>query len=333
MNVSDTGEFGFIDAIKLNTLSDETTVVKGIGDDCAVYRATPEYDQLITTDMMVRGIHFSEQTTAPFDVGYRLGTANISDIAAMGGIPRQAVVAVAMPADTDLGYMAAIFDGLKEVCHTYKVNLIGGDTVTTTGPLTLSVTLVGEVPKGEAVLRSGAQPGDLVVVSNTIGNSAAGLALLLAQIKGFNFCKRAHQRPEPQIKLGQWLRQQGATALNDISDGLSSELHEIAKASKVNIEIKGMAIPLHEETKQAAQQLGVNPLDWALYGGEDFQLVGTVPQALGPLIEAHKDLHCIGQVTVGPGKVILYTDEEEALFLEPKGYDHFKTTDRMNIKE
>ncbi|MCI6407585.1 thiamine-phosphate kinase [Veillonella caviae] len=323
MNVSDTGEFGFIDAIKLNTLSDETTVVKGIGDDCAVYRATPEYDQLITTDMMVRGIHFSEQTTAPFDVGYRLGTANISDIAAMGGIPRQAVVAVAMPVDTDLGYMSALFDGLKEVCHAYKVNLIGGDTVTTTGPLTLSVTLVGEVPKGEAVLRSGAQPGDLVVVSNTIGNSAAGLALLLAQIKGFNFCKRAHQRPEPQIKLGQWLRQQGATALNDISDGLSSELWDIAQVSQVAIIIDEARVPLHEETYKLAASLQTNPVDYALYGGEDFQLVFTAPKSLESSLQDLDGITIIGEVIEGTPSVQAITKDKTIRTLDGKGYNHF----------
>lgn len=326
MKVSDTGEFGFIDAIKTNTLFDESTVVKGIGDDCAIYRAAIGYDQLITTDMMVAGIHFSSQTTTPFDVGYRLGAANISDIAAMGGIPRQAVVAVAMPKDTEVSYITSVFDGLKAICRTYAVNLIGGDTVTTTGPLTLTVTLIGEVPAGQALLRSGAQVGDIVIVTHHIGSSAAGLALLLAGItdEQFAVCKKAHQRPEPQVALGQWLRQQGATSLNDISDGLSSELNEIAKASKVNIEIDSTAIPIHKSAIQAAQQLGVNPLEWALYGGEDFQLVGTMPAALHSVIAKEDSIHCIGRVVSGAGQVILRTSDGETYPLEAKGYDHFK---------
>ncbi|WP_251440478.1 thiamine-phosphate kinase [Veillonella intestinalis] len=328
MKVSETGEFGFIDAISTNTLYDTSSVIQGIGDDCAVYRATPDYEQLITTDMMVEGIHFSAETTNPFDVGYRLGAANISDIAAMGGVPKQAVIAVAIPQATELAYMESIFTGLKAICSKYKVNLIGGDTVTTKGSLALNVTVIGEVPSGQAVLRSGAQVGDIVVVTNEIGSSAAGLAALLEKCEGFNFCKKAHQQPEPQIYWGQWLRQQGVTALNDISDGLSSELHEIAKASNVSIEIEAESIPLHKEVITLAEQLSVDPLNWALYGGEDFQLVATVPAKLRPLIDAQESLHCIGLVTSNSSNnanhVILRTGSNTTISLYAKGYDHFK---------
>lgn len=324
MKVSERGEFGFIDDIKSNTIINLDTIVCGIGDDCAVYRTTDEYEQLITTDMMVAGIHFSDQTTAPFDVGYRLGAANISDIAAMGGEPRQAVIAAAIPADTDIAYMESVYDGFKAICKKYGVNIVGGDTVTTTGPLVLNVTLVGEVPKSKAVLRSGAQIGDLVVVTNTIGNAAAGLAVLLAKQHGLDFIKQCHQRPEPQVILGNWLREHKATSLNDISDGLGSELNEIAKASGVAIEIDETKIPLHEELREAAEILEANSLDWALYGGEDFQLTGTLPADLADIIDEHPHIHIIGRVIAGPSKVHMHTVNGERKLIESKGYDHFK---------
>ena len=324
MKVSERGEFGFIDTIKSNTIINPETIVCGIGDDCAVYRATHDYDQLITTDMMVKGIHFSDKTTAPYDVGYRLGAANISDIAAMGGTPRQAVIAAAMPPDTEIAYMEAVYEGFKTICHTYDVNIVGGDTVTTKGPLVLNVTVVGEVPAGEAVLRSGAKAGNLVVVTNTIGSSAAGLAALLADLEGFNSIKKVHQRPEPQVTLGNWLREHRATSLNDISDGLGSELNEIAKASKVNLLIDETGIPLHNELIEAAKALGTHPLAWALYGGEDFQLVGTVPSSLAEDIKKHPQIHCIGRVVAGIGEVWLTTADGKEELVEAKGYDHFK---------
>ena len=324
MKVSERGEFGFIDDIKSNTIFNPATIVQVIGDDTAVYRVTEGYDQLITTDMMVNGIHFSEVTTIPFDVGYRLGAANISDIAAMGGEPRQAVIAAAMPVDTEVAYMEAVYDGFKSICQKYNVNIVGGDTVTTTGPLVLNVTLVGEVPKGKAVLRSGAQVGDLVIVTNTIGNAAAGLAVLLAKQKSFDFIKECHQRPEPQVPLGRWLREHKATSLNDISDGLGNELNEIAKASGVTIEIDETKLPLHEELQEAAKILSANSLDWALFGGEDFQLTGTVPAVLADTIEMQPHIHVIGRVVTGPSKVLMHKADGETRLIESKGYDHFK---------
>lgn len=324
MKVSERGEFGFIDTIKSNTIVNPETIVQGIGDDCAVYRTTEGYEQLITTDMMVAGIHFSAKTTSPFDVGYRLGTANISDIAAMGGIPRQAVIAAAMPADTEIAYMESLYDGFKTICHAYGVNIVGGDTVTTKGPLVLNVTVIGEVPKGQAVLRSGAKVGDLVVVTNTIGNAAGGLDVLLADLPGFNVLKKVHQRPEPQVAIGQWLREHGATSLNDISDGLGSELNEIAKASKVTIEIDEKLLPLHDELHKAAEELGKDSVTWALYGGEDFQLVGSVPSFMATEIEKQPHIHCIGQVVAGDGEVWLTTTDGRKHIIKAKGYDHFK---------
>ena len=330
MRVKECGEFGFIDSIKEDTIVDPSTVTVGIGDDCAVYSAEPNREQLITTDMMVAGIHFSPKTTKPFDVGYRLGAANISDIAAMGGTPRQAVIAVALPDDMTVEYMHRLFDGLKSVCHKYGVNLIGGDTVKTDGSLVLSVTVIGDVPTGKALLRSGAKPGDLVAVTGPVGSSAVGLGALLAGVDGYEVAKAIHKRPEPQVAWGLRLRHAGAHSANDISDGLASELNEIAKASGVVITIQAENIPLLDETRQWAKETNKDPLSFAYFGGEDFQLVTTVPAKAfqrGDLT----GLHVIGHVTAGDEPVVyVETGEGFKTKLPAKGYNHFtedKATD------
>ena len=332
MRIREYGEFGFIDSIKEDTIVDPSTVTVGIGDDCAVYRTAPKSEQLITTDMMVAGIHFSPKTTEPFDVGYRLGAANISDIAAMGGRPRQAVIAVALPDTITVEYMHRLFDGLKSVCRKYSVNLIGGDTVKTEGPLVLSVTIIGEVPCGQALLRSGAKPGDVVVLTGPVGSSAVGLGTLLASANGYEAVKTVHKRPEPQVAWGLRLRQAGAHSANDISDGLASELNEIAKASGVTITILAEKIPVLDETRQWAKEIGKDPLDFAYFGGEDFQLVATVP------VEAFQNgdldgLHIIGHVAAGVEPAV-YVENEKGITtkLPAKGYNHFTEDDGLTMK-
>ena len=274
MDMRETGEFGFIDSIAGDTIYDASTVKVGIGDDCAVYATREDSDQLMTTDMMVEGIHFSGETMRPFDVGYRLGAANLSDIAAMGGRPRQATVAVAVPETYRTEDLIEIYEGLKAICGRYKVNIVGGDTVKTEGPLVLSVTVTGDVPKGEAVLRNGARRGDLVGVSGYPGSSSSGLAVILRKEEAdYPFSVAAHRRPEPRVAAGNALRKAGVTSMNDVSDGLARELNEIAFASGAELMIEEERIPLHEETRRIG---GADALRHAWNGGEDFELVFTI---------------------------------------------------------
>ena len=280
MQLKDVGEFNFIRQIQDNTIYNPNTVVYGIGDDCAIYKAEQNTEQLISTDTMVEGVHFSFHYMMPYDVGYRLMTANLSDVAAMGGIPRQIVLSVAAPDHVDTVILDEIYRGIKDQCMRYQLNILGGDTVRTEGPMVWTVTIIGEVPKGTAVMRSGAKVGDVVGVTNYVGYAATGLGALSYNLVGYDMTKVGHQRPEPQIELGQKLRQLGIHSMNDISDGLGSELNEIATASNVSIVFEEQAIPLHEETYELAKHLQTNPVDYALYGGEDFQLVFTAPKSL-----------------------------------------------------
>ncbi|WP_298703121.1 thiamine-phosphate kinase [uncultured Veillonella sp.] len=325
MNIKDCGEFGFIDLIKDNTIYEPKTVVYGIGDDCAVYKAQPHMEQLITTDMMVEGIHFSKQTTTPFHVGFRLGAANISDIAAMGGTPLEAVISIALPPEMELSYIQDIFQGLKTILKKYKVNLIGGDTVSTTGPLVLNVTLIGQVPSGQAIYRHGAQVGDIVFVTHTVGSAAAGLYALTHDLLHYEEIKKAHQMPIPQVEIGQALNDCGCHSLNDISDGLSSELNEIAKASHVELVIEEKQIPLHNETQLLSAKALLNPYEFAWFGGEDFQLVGTMSE------ESY--IHCTLKEYIKPigyvkeahpvGTVTVHTAQGRTVTMDARGYNHF----------
>lgn len=323
MQLQDIGEFNFIDSINSDVINDASTVVTGIGDDCAIYKANPEMEQLVSIDTMVEEIHFSLRYMTPYDVGYRLMTANLSDIAAMGGIPRQVVLSVAAPKALDVAILDEFYKGIKDQCKLHHVNILGGDTVSSQEGIVLTVTIIGEVPRGTAVLRSGARPGDIVGVTNYVGYAATGLGALSYGYDGYDMTILGHQRPDPQIELGQDLRMHGVTSMNDISDGLASELHEIAKASGVNIVIDEQIVPLHEETYTLAKSLGTRPVDYALYGGEDFQLVFTAPKELEDTLKKIGQITIIGQVLEGNNIVQMVTKERKIETLEARGYNHF----------
>ena len=204
------------------------------------------------------------------------------------------------------------------------MNLLGGDVTGSPGGVILTGTVVGMVPKGCAVTRSGAHFGDLVFATETLGDSAAGLSALLAGLSEEypSLCEH-HQRPRPQIKLGSALRAAGATSLNDVSDGLSSEINEIAKASHVEIELFREKIPISEEAGKLGARLSKDPLDWALTGGEDYELIGTISeedlQKLDPLLP----VSVIGRVTQERTGGVYLTDRDGRKRLFAKGYDHF----------
>ncbi len=273
--VSSLDEFALINKLTQHSIYNPTYVKVGVGDDCAVYDTPCDVDQLVSTDMMVEGIHFSESTTAPFDVGYRLGAANISDIAAMGGTPRHMVVSIAVPKGRHTSYVEEVYQGLHDICAEYSVNIIGGDTVSTEGPFVISATVFGDVPTNQSVLRSGAQDGDAVFITNYLGLSYVGLHSLLEGSEDYPVSRSVHQRPIPHIECGIIARDLGATSMNDISDGLSSELNEIAKASQVIIYIDESALPIHPEVQAYCESHQMSPYLPMWTGGEDFSASGN----------------------------------------------------------
>lgn len=324
MTVGKAGEFGLIRRIMHDFIYRPELVVVGPGDDGAVYRTPPGYDQVISTDTMVEGIHFTKETMSPFDVGYHLGACNFSDMAAMGAEAAGFVLSIALPEALPLSWVDGLYEGLRALCSKYRVNLLGGDVTGSPSGVILTGTVVGMVPQGEAVTRSGAREGDIVFVTGTAGDSAAGLyALLHGMGEKWPRLAARHQRPEPQIRLGTLLRKAGAHALNDISDGLSSEWNEIARSSGVEMEIDLEKVPLSEDVRVLGREISVNPLTWALNGGEDYQLTGTISPSAFDTIREETSITPVGRVVKKPGSGVYGWSHGMKRLLEAKGYDHF----------
>ena len=229
----DIGEFECIHRIAHDLIYRPELVKLGTGDDGAVFMTPCGYDEVISTDTMVEGIHFTKRTMSAADTGYHLCAVNFSDMAAMGAEPVSFVISAALPGDLSITWIESCYDGIRECCREYSVNLLGGDITGSKQGVILTGTIVGIVPENQAVKRSGAQEGDIVFVTGTLGDSSAGLSILLdGKKEEYPMLAIRHQRPKPQIDFGQILRESGASSLNDVSDGLSREINEIALASR-----------------------------------------------------------------------------------------------------
>ena len=308
----------------------------GIGDDAAVYAVAEGMEVVACCDAMIETVHFLRETMAPADIGYKAMISTISDIAAMGGIPRYALVTIGVAPGWSEAECAALYDGIYEALDQYGMHLIGGDTVTTPDALHLSVTVLGEVERGRALRRAGAKAGDAVFVTGPLGESAAGLhALLAASRRGTDVDGQwaalvsAHQRPRASVTAGRMLLAFGSVgALNDISDGLASELWEIAEASGVQLAIEQQRLPVSDTLRRYAAAVGADPYRWVLYGGEDYQLVGTVRREAAAALErlfAENGLFLvlIGQVREGEPGVTLIEPGGCSRPLAKAGFNHF----------
>jgi thiamine-monophosphate kinase len=312
---SPVGEFGLIDWIRRHTGGTRTSTVLGIGDDCAIVHVTPGTRLLVTTDMLLDGRHFRLETDGAESAGYKAMGVNLSDIAAMAGIPRAAVVAVALPKAGGVALAQGLHAGLKRMADRFEVDLIGGDTNAWDGPLVVSVTLLGETTTHGAVRRSGARPGDQILVTGPLGGSL---------IRG------RHLRPEPRVRESLALAA-GARlhAMIDLSDGLSSDLgHILDESGGLGAILDAPSIPVHSDAQDQARADGVTALDHALRDGEDFELcVVTSPEDAGRLLAQPPDparLFRIGEIVAGPGMRIRGADGDLST-LEPRGFDHFRT--------
>lgn len=311
----------------------------GLGDDAAVFSPAPEMEVVACCDAMVETVHFLKETMSPSDIGYKAVTSNVSDVAAMGGYARYALVSIAVAPHWTPEECQSIYDGIYAACEAYNVRVIGGDTVSAPDALHLSVTVLGEVEKGRAIRRSQARPGQVVFVTGHVGSSAAGLHLLLRDGKATvessgRWAKliEAHQRPRAQVEAGRLLLESGACgALNDVSDGLASELWEIAEASAVSMCVDADKIPVREDVRAYALLSGQDPLKWAFYGGEDYQLVGTLEKSQVEAVRARFAaagilLTVIGEVEEGkPAQPKLSLRSGDSRTDLPKaGYNHFR---------
>ena len=326
-------EFGFIRAMLARLPAPKEDVIVGYGDDAAVV-ASYAGEMLLTTDAMVEDVHFAKNTMSPFDVGYKCVAASISDIAAMGGIPKHVLMTLALPKDIEESFLVALYDGIASICTAMNCSVVGGDVVSTVAGMTITSTLTGEVESGTALLRSGAKPGDVLFATGYLGDAAGGLYVLqhpgvILPPDDANHLVRAHQRPVPQVSAGRVLRSVGASSCNDVSDGLASELNEIAIASSVRLRLDAERIPISPALKALARSTGQDDLAFALYGGEDYQLVGTATpfafaRALAGADASGIRLVQIGRVEAGDGVILRHPDGRLDV-LQPGGYNHFRS--------
>jgi thiamine-monophosphate kinase len=328
MKLSDVGEFGLISLIKENTINDKSTVCCGIGDDAAVLSPTRDMLQLATADMLMEDVHFSLDTIQPWQLGFKALAVNISDIAAMGGLPRHALVSIALPEHVSVSFVEQVYAGIKDGAAQYAVNIVGGDTISSPCRFVISITVLGETEPDRVIYRRGAQVGDWIVVSGTLGDSAGGLHILRDQLafKDKERLLQAHLRPEPQVRLGRICSRYHVHALNDISDGLASEINEICTASDRGAVIYREKLPVSRELRALAAQTGQVVSDYALYGGEDYQLVFTAdPETIRKIMKINisGSLTVIGEITAPEMGVILIDELGNQEPLLAKGYNHF----------
>ena len=294
------------------------SVVKGIGDDCAVLRVPPRHELLVTTDFSIENVHFRREWHPPELVGRRCLTRGLSDIAAMGGTPLAAFLSLAVADEVPQRWVDRFVKGLLELAGEFDFSLAGGDTAQSPQGIQADIVVVGSVPKGRAVLRSGAKPGQSIYVTGELGGSAAALARLTdAKPLGAAYAK--YLRPQARVAVGQILRSRRlASAMIDVSDGLSTDLAHICDESHVGAEIEEEAIPRARIGR--GQHVG---LEFALHGGDDYELLFTSAAAVPSEIEGVRVTR-IGRIVRAPGMRLIGADGMLRRLL-PQGWEHFKT--------
>jgi thiamine-monophosphate kinase len=308
-----TTEFALIDWIRERERARTGAWTKlGIGDDCAIFAPSAESDLLVTTDMLMDGRHFDLNKDGPEAVGYKALAVNLSDIAAMAGLPRAALVAVALPRRGGVGVAQGLHSGMRPLAERFGVDLAGGDTNAWDGPLVVCITVLGEATAPGAVRRAGARPGDTILVTGSLGGS------LLAG---------RHLRPEPRVREALALHHAAPVhAMIDISDGLSSDLaHILHESGEVGALLDAAAIPVHPDAHVMSRRDGISALEHALHDGEDFELCLVVPaDHAARLVDAPPEpavLYRIGEVTSAPG-LQLRTADGRLEKIAPRGFDH-----------
>lgn len=322
----DIGEEGFIEYLKAQFQA--PIPLTGIGDDAAVIPQKDGTALLVTTDALVEGVHFIKDQIPPKELGYKAVAINVSDIAAMGGLPESAFLTLALPKETDSKWVKEVMKGFKEALAKWNIPLLGGDTVGSKKGVFLSVTLLGFAPSDQIKWRKGAQNGDVLFVTGFLGDSGAGLKALKKGLKADRLIK-AHFHPNPSPCEGRWLAAStDVHALMDISDGLDADLDKMLKASSCGAKIDVEELPLSKELLKFSSAHDLDPTILALTGGEDYCLLGAMAKEAFEDVSAQfaeefgRELHKIG--TVKKGALISYFAKGKAFKPSMIRFDHFR---------
>ena len=356
MKLSNLVEFGLIHAIQQLSSKRSPGTIIGIGDDAAVLKIGPSKLLLATTDMLIEDVHFDLSYTDFYSLGWKSASINLSDVAAMGGLPRFCLTSLALPVHIPVKAVMDFYRGFNALLRIHKTVLVGGDTCSSTSGLVISVTVLGEAKKRTVISRAGAKKGDRIFVTGTLGDSGAGMELLRSaecgmRNRGSKTAKgegsgvrgkdrkseirnpksamstliERHLRPVPRVEWGRRIALSGcASSMIDVSDGLSSDLLHLCEESGTGALLHGDRIPFSPALLRSADQLRKSPLEYALSGGEDYELLFTVPSARMKTLEALRiPVTEIGTITTG--KAMLQVSETGSKIpLRPTGYNHFK---------
>ena len=337
-NISELGEFGLIDRLTKNIKLQNSSTVKGVGDDAAVLDYADK-QVVVSTDLLTEGVHFNLMYVPLKHLGYKSVVVNLSDIYAMNAIPKQITVSIAISGKFSVEAIDELYSGIHLACEKYNVDLVGGDTTSSLTGLTISVTAIGEGKKEDIVMRSGAKPNELLCVSGDLGGAYMGLQLLerenevfkvnqnmQPQLEGYDYILERQLKPEARADVITAFSKLGIkpTSMIDISDGLSSEIMHLCKNSGTGCSLFEDKIPMDYQTKKMADELNINPLVAALNGGEDYELLFTLQLEDYEKIKNDPDFTIIGHMTEANEGINLITTGGSAVPLEAQGWNHGK---------
>lgn len=334
-SLAELGEFGLIDQIAGLFGKDRVGDATGIGDDCAVLPYIDGQSLLLTTDMLIEDRHFRNDWISAEDLGYKSLAVNLSDISAMGGKPLYAFLSIGLPDDLTIDWVERFFRGTLELSETHGVKLLGGDTTKSPGPMVINYCVLGVMDEESVLWRSSAKPGDRIAVLGKLGESGAGLKLLIENKSTYSSAEKqlisSHSRPKLYVDEAQFLASNPAVrAMIDLSDGIQSDAGHIAKQSGVSIQVEAEQVPITSELKQVCESYSWDPLELALASGEDYGLLFTYNEDTdGKLLNDFRDrfdceFNTIGEVREGPSELKLMKNGE-AFDVGKTGFDHFKS--------
>lgn len=335
--ISDIGEFGLIERLSQQIAIKHSSTVKGIGDDAAVI-SHGDMMQVVTTDLLLEGVHFDLSYCPLKHLGFKAVAVNVSDIAAMNAIPKQITVSIALSNRFPVEAVEELYEGINMAATHYNVDVVGGDTTSSRSGLVLSITALGEASKEQLAYRMGAGVNDILCVTGDLGAALMGLQVLEREkqvflanpdmkpdLDKYSYITGRQLRPEARMDIIHELRDLRVvpTSMMDISDGLASELFHICKASDVGVLIYEDKLPIDKQTYDTAVEFGIDPITCVLNGGEDYELLFTIRQDDFHKLEKHPDVHFIGHVTLASEGRFLVTKSGTAVELKAQGWKHF----------
>ena len=332
------GEFGLIDKINQRVVLQHASTLKGIGDDAAVLDGGSDHKKLISTDMLLEGVHFDLSYIPLTHLGYKAVTVNVSDIAAMNGIPKQMTISLGLSNRMSVEAVEALYEGIHAAAKDYQIDIVGGDTTSSRSGLVISITLIGESAPDNIVYRNGAKEGDILCLSGDIGGAYMGLQILerekevfkvdpnmQPQLDKYSYIVGRQLRPKARMDVIHELRDLGIlpTAMIDISDGLASEIFHLCKQSQKGACIYEDKLPIEKQTFETAAEFSMDPNTAALNGGEDYELLFTIDQKDFEKMKNHDDITTIGYMHAPDLGKVMVTNNKNTIELTAQGWIHF----------